>query len=128
VQIIALDTFTSVSCNAKVLMSERLALVGSLLHISSFTLGMSTWSQLLGFLYFWRISFLFTTEYSALKFPFINSARLLTIGGPMSSEQLREEQISVLKLVLLWQFYNRHLIRTQASNFSNKADPYLSLE
>jgi len=46
----------------------------------------------------------------------------------MSSEQLREEQISVLKLVLLWQFYNRHLIRTQASNFPNKADPYLSLE
>ena len=48
-QIIALDTFKSVSCNAEVLMSERLEFVGSLPQVSSFTLGTSTLSQLLGF-------------------------------------------------------------------------------
>ena len=97
-QIIALDTFTSVSCKAEVLMSERLAFVGSLLHISFFTLRTSTLSQLLGFLYLWRIFFLFSPYYSALNFPFIKSARAVAIGGPVSSEQLRNEPISDNKL------------------------------
>ena len=43
VQIIALDTFTSVSYNAEVLMAERLAFAGSLPQISSFTLSLITW-------------------------------------------------------------------------------------
>ena len=38
----ALDTFTSVSCNAEALMSERFAFAGSLLQISLFTLGTGT--------------------------------------------------------------------------------------
>ena len=90
----------NVSCNAEVLMSERLAFAGSLLQISSFTLGTSTLSQLHGFLYFWRISFLFSTEYSALNSPFTNSARPLAIEGPVSCEQLREELIADNKVAL----------------------------
>ena len=42
-----------------------------------------------------------STEYSALNFPFNKSAKLLAIGGPLSSEQLREEQISDNKLAFL---------------------------
>ena len=90
VQIIALDTFISVSCNTEVLMTERLAFASNFLvyfgnkHIVSIT---------------WLLIFLenFLSPLHrilSLNFPFTNSARPLAIGGPVSCEQFRKELIA----------------------------------
>ena len=50
--IMALDTFTNVSCNTDILMSDLLELEESFPQISGLTLGTNNCSQLLGTLYF----------------------------------------------------------------------------